>query len=294
MAGDAPPIRVQEELVFAGVPVLVSRPETVRLGTRLIVLYHGFGPPQNPAALARAVPLESLDAVLAYVNLPMVAGRFPSGGIDELRRIQQEDFVNGFFFRSITQATEELEPIIMALAAKYPAEAERGIGLFGFSAGGAAALLALWESSVPIKAIVVVNAPMSVAQNVENWERVLRRTFAWDERSRAAAARYDVRARARGVTANRLQPSILIVQGDADASFAPGPAREAAAALQAALVTGGQAKCEVIPGLPHQFGESADAADEKRIAHAQTIDRLATEWFSRALELPSAKDRRKE
>ena len=294
MASDAPLVRGQEELVLAGVPVLVSRPETVHPGTRLIVLYHGFGPPQNPAALARAVPLESLDAVLAYVNLPMVAGRLPSGGMDELHRIQRDDFVNGFFFRSITGARDELGPILKALAARYPVEAERGIGLFGFSAGGAAAMLALLETPVPIKAVVVVNAPMSVAQNVENWEQALRRTFVWDEHSRAAAARYNVSSRARELRTSKLRPEILILQGDADASFAPGPASEAAAALQASLVGGGQAKCEVIPGLSHQFGESADATDEKRIAHAQTINRLATEWFARALELPSAKDRRKE
>jgi len=178
-AGPNSPARVTEQKSVGGVPVLISRPGAVNPNTRLVVLYHGFGPPQNPRALADVLRLEEMDAVLAFVNLPMVADRMPAGGKDELLRVQKEDFVNGFFFRSISGATAELPQIAKELNATYHLDADKGIGLFGFSAGGAAALLVLLESDVPIAAAVIVNAPMSVMQNDENWQRTLKRQFEW-------------------------------------------------------------------------------------------------------------------
>src|SRR5438874_11517498 len=194
-AGPNSPARVTEQKSVGGVPVLISRPGAVNPNTRLVVLYHGFGPPQNPRALADVLRLEEMDAVLAFVNLPMVADRMPTGGRGELLRVQKEDFVNGFFFRSISGATAELQQIVKELNVTYHLDADKGIGLFGFSAGGAAALLALLESDVPITAAVIVNAP-SVTQNVENWQRTLKRQFEWDDASRKAASRYDVELQA--------------------------------------------------------------------------------------------------
>src|SRR5262249_45918276 len=55
-------LRVTEQKSIGGVPVLISRPEVVNPNTRLVVLYHGFGPPQNPPALAEVLRLEEMDA----------------------------------------------------------------------------------------------------------------------------------------------------------------------------------------------------------------------------------------
>ena len=106
------PVRVEEHKIFHGVPVLIVRPKELSPGTRLVVLYHGFGPPESPQALSRALPLEKLQAVLAYVNLPLMAERLPAGGIDELKRAQANDFVNGLFFRSINGAATELPMLV--------------------------------------------------------------------------------------------------------------------------------------------------------------------------------------
>jgi len=195
-AGSNSSARVTEQKSVGGVPVLISRPGVVNPNTRLVVLYHGFGPPQNPRALAEVLRLNEMDAILAFVNLPMVADRMPAGGRDELLRVQKEDFVNGFFFSSISGATAELPQIVKELNGTYHLDSDKGIGLFGFSAGGAAALLALLESDVPITAAVIVNAPMSVTQNVENWERALKRKFEWDDASRKTASRYDMELQA--------------------------------------------------------------------------------------------------
>lgn len=280
-AGLNSPARVTEQKSVGGVPVFISRPGAVNPNTRLVVLYHGFGPPQNPRALADVLRLEEMDAILAFVNLPMVADRMPAGGRDELLRVQKEDFVNGFFFRSISGATAELQQIVKGLNATYHLDADKGIGLFGFSAGGAAALLALLESDVSITAAVIVNAPMSVMQNVENWQRTLKRQFEWDDASRKAASRYDVQLKADKIAERKILPALLIVQGDADKQLGIEPARRAFEALKQRYDGRGEAgriQFEVIHGLPHNFGPgsaqpSMDLEIEQKTKH----------WFERFL-----------
>src|SRR5436190_22772305 len=81
-AGANSSARVTEQKSVGDVPVFISRPGVVNPNTRLVVLYHGFGPPQNPRALAEVLRLKDMDAILAFVNLPMVADRMPAGGRD--------------------------------------------------------------------------------------------------------------------------------------------------------------------------------------------------------------------
>jgi predicted esterase len=274
--------RVTEQKLVGGVPVLISRPGVVNPNTRLVVLYHGFGPPQNPQALAEVLRLEEMDAVLAFVNLPMVADRMPAGGKDELLRVQKEDFVNGFFFRSISGATAELQQIVKELNATYHLDTDKGIGLFGFSAGGAAALLALLESDVPITAAVIVNAPMSVMQNVENWQRTLKRQFEWDDSSRKAASRYDVELQADKIAERKILPALLIVQGDADKQLGIGPARRAFEALKQRYVRRGEAEriqFEVIHRLAHNFGSGSGATGSAQTSIDLEIEQKTKHWF---------------
>jgi predicted esterase len=280
------PARVTEQKSVGGVPVLISKPGVMNPNTRLVVLYHGFGPPQNPRALAEVLRLEKMDAILAFVNLPMVADRMPAGGKDELLRLQKEDFVNGFFFRSISGATAELQQIVKELNAIYHLDGDKGIGLFGFSAGGAAALLALLESDVPITAAVIVNAPMSVMQNVENWQRTLKRQFEWDDASRKAGRRYDVELQADNIAERKILPALLIVQGDADKQLGIEPARRAFEALKQRYVGHGEAEriqFEVIHGLAHNFGRGSGATGSPQISIDLEIEQKTKHWFERFL-----------
>jgi len=277
--------RVTEQKSVGGVPVLISRPGVVNPNTRLVVLYHGFGPPENPRALAEVLQLKEMNAILAFVNLPMVADRMPAGGKDELLRVQKEDFVNGFFFRSISGATAELDQIVKELNATYHLDADKGIGLFGFSAGGAAALLALLESDVPITAAVIVNAPMSVTQNVENWQRTLQRQFEWDDASRKAASRYDVQLNADKIAERKILPALLIVQGDADKQLGIEPARRAFEALKQRYVGRGEPEriqLRVIHGLAHNFGPGSGATGSDQ-ASIDEIEQKTKHWFERFL-----------
>jgi len=281
-AGPNSSARVTEQKSVGGVPVLISKPGMVTPDTRLVVLYHGFGPPQNPRALAEVLRLEEMDAILAFVNLPMVADRMPAGGKDELLRVQKEDFVNGFFFRSISGATAELQQIVKDLNATYHLDADKGIGLFGFSAGGAAALLAMLESDVPITAAVIVNAPTSVTQNVENWQRTLKRQFEWNDASRKAASRYDVELQADKIAKRKILPALLILQGDADEQFGVGPARRAFDALKQRYVARGEAEriqFEVIHGLAHNFGPGSGATGSAQGSIDLEIEQKTKHWF---------------
>ena len=285
-AGPNSSVRVTEQKSVGEVPVLISRPGVVNRNTRLVVLYHGFGPPQNPRALAEALRLQEMNAILAFVNLPMVADRMPAGGRDELLRVQKEDFVNGFFFRSISGATAELPQIAKELNATYHLDADKGIGLFGFSAGGAAALLALLESDVPITAAVIVNAPMSVMQNVENWQRTLKRQFEWDNASRNAASRYDVQLQANKIAGRKILPALLIVQGDADKQLGIEPARRAFEALKNRYVGRGEAErieVEVIHGLAHNFGPGSGVTGSAQASIDLQIEQKTKHWFERFL-----------
>ena len=281
-AGRNSSARVTEQKSVGGVPVLISKPGMVTPNTRLVVLYHGFGPPQNPRALAEVLRLEEMDAILAFVNLPMVADRMPAGGRDELLRVQKEDFVNGFFFRSISGATAELQQIVKDLNATYHLDADKGIGLFGFSAGGAAALLAMLESDVPITAAVIVNAPTSVTQNVENWQRTVKRQFEWNDASRKAASRYNVELQADKIAERKILPALLILQGDADEQFGIGPARRAFEALKQRYVARGKAEriqFEVIHGLAHNFGPGSGATGSAQASIDLEIEQKTKHWF---------------
>jgi predicted esterase len=290
-AGPNSPARVTEQKSVGGVPVLISRPGAVNPNTRLVLFYHGFGPPQSPRALAEVLRLKEMDAILAFVNLPMVADRMPAGGKDELLRVQKEDFVNGFFFRSISGATAELQQIVEELNATYHVDTHKGIGLFGFSAGGAAALLALLESNVPIRAAVIVNAPMSVMQNVQNWQRTLKRQFDWDNASRKAASRYDVELQADKIAKREILPALLIVQGDADKQLGIEPTRRAFEALKRGYAERGEAEriqFEVIHGLTHHFGPGSVATGSAEASIDLEIEQKTKNWFKRFLSRDSS------
>ena len=194
--------------------------------------------------------------------------------------------MNGFFFRSISGATAELQQIVKELNATYDLDADKGIGLFGFSAGGAAALLALLESDVPITAAVIVNAPMSVMQNVENWQRTLKRQFEWDNASRKAASRYDVELQADKIAERKILPALLIVEGDADKQLGIEPARRAFEALKQRYAGRGEAEriqFEVIHGLGHNFGPGSGATGSDQASIDLEIEQKTKHWFERFL-----------
>jgi predicted esterase len=254
--------RITEQLTIGKIPVLVSRPPAVDARTRLVLLYHGFGEPASPKELAQALPLADSNVVAAYVNLPLVADRMPEGGVQELMRIQRVDFVNGLFYRSIAGAVQEMPSLVSELGTRFGIDVAHGVGLFGFSAGGSAVLLALMDCPVPISAAVVVNAPFSVRQNVASWESALHRSYDWDEPSLRAAEHFDVQRHADRIASRTPRPAILVLQSASDEHLDVEPAVQAVAALKSAYESRGSdaaVELRILDNSGHNFS-AADAA----------------------------------
>ena len=168
-------IPIVKKLV-AGTPVLIAAPRQVSASTPLIVMYHGFGPPNSPEDLARALP-PIPGALTVYPSLPLLGARLPDGGTDELLRRQQDDYIGLLLYPVILGAARELPTLIESLTRSYGLSKSRTIAVFGFSAGGAASLLALTESNIGPSAVVVLNSPMSTADAVAGYERQSGRAY---------------------------------------------------------------------------------------------------------------------
>jgi alpha-beta hydrolase superfamily lysophospholipase len=119
---------------------------------------------------------------------------------------------------------------VRALQAHGCLRAGQTVGLFGFSAGGAAVLYALAERKVRVDAAVTLNAPTGLTEEVTTVERATGRPYRWSPASRTLAARADAAGRARAI-AGAAPPALLMIQGDDDKVVSGG----GAAALEAAL-----------------------------------------------------------
>ena len=77
----------------------------------------------------------------------------------------------------IEQAMQELARVIKALQLRYAISDKEGIRLFGFSAGGIAALLTLMESSLPIKTCVLAGVMKDLESAVNTYERAMKQYY---------------------------------------------------------------------------------------------------------------------
>ena len=217
-------------VTIADVPMLVAAPARITQHTPVIILYHGFGPPNSPQSLAQALP-PIPNALMVYPSLPLVGARMPAGGVDELLRRQREDYIGQLLYPSILGAAHELPQILKALSKTYGLSKSSPIILFGFSAGGAAALLSLTESDVRPRAVLVVNAPLSIVQAVDGYERQSKSVYAWTENAKDASAHYDIEKSAQRIVKLNPKAAFLLLQSEHDAGFATTAAQSAAMAL---------------------------------------------------------------
>jgi predicted esterase len=261
------------ETTLAGVPAMVRVPATVTKAP--IVLWHGFGPPASEAALMEALPLDDVPALKVYLGLPLFGKRAEAGGVDALRRRQETDVALRVFEPVVAGAAKELPSVLKALQEEGCAKAGEQIGLFGFSAGGAAVLYALAERDVPIGTAIVLNASIGLSASVAAYERATGKSYAWSDAARDLARQTDATGRARDVAAGH--PALLIVQGTSDTMLTP----ELATSLQGALAPlyrGRNADREqlmLLDGLSHNVTDAA-AIDDLR--------RRVGGWFNRYLD----------
>jgi dienelactone hydrolase len=274
-----------EGLSAAGVPVLLRRPE--RAPAPVVILWHGLAPPSSPRALAEALPLEDVPAWKAYPCLPLLAGRLPAGGVAEIVKRQQEDYVLELLLPVVAGAVAELPRVVKAVAKHADARAEDGIGLFGYAAGAMAVLLALAERRVAVTAAAVLGAPRNLDVAVESFERFFGQPYRWASGARALRARLDFEARAGEIAAGESPPALLLLHGEADEMFDAENARRLYGALEPHYRSGGHGdrlKLELLPGFTHSFARGGDPGGTFPTSDAAPVERALAAWFQERLE----------
>ena len=264
-------VRVSQTML-AGVPALLRIPRTVTKPP--IVLWHGFGPPASESALMAALPLDDVPAIKVYLGLPLFGARAPEGGNAELARLQQADFAMRLFRPAVVGAADELPSVVAALKRAGCMSRSDAIALFGFSAGGASALIALEQHHVPVRSVVVLNASTGLSASVAALERATHQPYSWTPQSRALAQRTDAVHRAAEIAHGSRPPALLIVQGAGDETLTDQPAIELHDAL-APYYRGARSenrlKLDVIADVAHNW-----AADP---SSAAMLGKRVAQWY---------------
>jgi predicted esterase len=262
---------VTVETRLASVPALLRVPRKITRPP--IVLWHGFGPPASGRALMEALPLDDVPAIKIYLGLPQFGAREPAGGREDMVRRQTEDLGRLVFEPIVVGAAQELPSVVTALQQLSCLRDRDKIGLFGFSAGGAAALFALAEGKVPIETAVIVNASTGLSASVQAYEQATKKQYTWSEHTRELARRTDAIQRAADIARNR--PALLIVHGKGDAMLSSQNAvalRDALAPYYREAHDEQRLRLTLVDGLSHGWADS-EHAGELRLAIA--------DWFNK-------------
>ena len=268
---------------IAGIPGLIAIPDRLVSSTPIVVMYHGFGPPAAPEALARAVP-PIPGAISFYPWLPLFGPRMGAGGTDDLVQRQTDDYVGRLLFPVMAQAAAELPKVVEEMSAFYHLSKRRPVVIFGFSAGGAVALLSLTESDLRPQGVIVMNAPLSISQAVDGYERQLGHLYSWTKAARRAAIRYDVGAHAPQIARLHSGTAFLFVQSDHDAGYSSAPASSVAVHLKAAAsryTPEPDIGAVIVPESDHYVLDSSRPKDLRGKAAEATARTLISDWITR-------------
>jgi alpha-beta hydrolase superfamily lysophospholipase len=258
------------ETRLADVPALLRAPPNISKPP--IVLWHGFGPPASERALMEALPLDDVPALKVYLGLPLFGQRQPADGREDMVRRQREDLGRLVFEPVVVGAAQELPSVIAALQHSGCLHAGEKIGLFGFSAGGAAVLFALAEGKAAIKTAVVVNASTGLTASVQAYEEATKQEYKWSGYTRDLALRTDAVQRAVDIARNH--PALLILQGNDDAMLGSRNAvalRDALSPLYMSRRDEPRLRLELVDGLAHGWADSA---------HVDEVRRSIADWFN--------------
>ena len=289
-----------ESLELAGVPIVVRPPANPNLKAPLIVLWHGAGMPNSEEELAEILPLENVQAWKAYLGLPMFGKRLPVGGTDEMTRRLLEDYVLRALLPTIEQAMRELPDVVRALQARFSIDDREGIGLFGFSVGGIAALLTLLESPLPITTAVLAGVTKDLAAAVNNYERIVQaayptlkeqypwveKRYRWSAESEVAKQRLDFVSRASNLQHCQPMPAVLFLHGTQDEIFPVSEVEQLYAAFAPYYDQAGQSKrlsLRTFEHLKHTIDLEAAKDSPDMQQDIAELQRIVAAWFSQHL-----------
>ncbi|WP_157995821.1 alpha/beta hydrolase [Thermomonospora amylolytica] len=262
----------------AEVPYLALPPTAVDArpsgATRLVVVWHGFGPPRTPAAMAAAVPMTGVPAWRVYLSLPAPAGALPPAGLGGETAVA--DFAD-----TVERAAERFSAVLERL--RRDLEVPEGpVALAGFSAGAAVAMLVLASAAVPVSTAAFVAPIAAPARTMAQVIKETGRPYAWTGPSRAAADRLNMPSRAAELA--RPGAPILLVAGSRDPLV---PAAEVAR-LHDRLAEQGAAVETTTVQMAHALTAEPGVDALPPLPEAVSVDTALTEWFRRHLATVAA------
>ncbi|WP_207399406.1 hypothetical protein [Actinomadura fibrosa] len=222
--------------------------------TRLIIAWPGFDPPRTAGALAAAIPMTGVPAWRVFLDLP---GRSPgglgSGAILESEAVEA-------YGAAVIRAVESL-PATVAELRRDLAIPDGPIGLAGFSAGAAAALLAVARGTVPVSTAALVAPVVAPSRAARAVEKRAGRDRTWTEPARALADRLDLGSLAGDIAARDV--ALLFVAGAKDRVVPPSEITALCDALRrsaASLTAAAPADGPPADASPNASGEASGEA----------------------------------
>lgn len=261
----------------AGVPYLAVPPPDPERPAPVVIGLHAFEPPRSETALAGTLPLIGLHAWKFYLGLPMFGRRLPEGGVSEVNRLGQTDYLIQLYGPVVEQAAAELDRVVAEIRRSFPVT-DTPVGLMGVGAGGAAAFLALAETRLPVGAVGVVNPVIDPAQVLTARERRLGIAYQWTDKSREIATWLDFTDRVDELAAREPRTPLLVVNGEHDEVIRPSHGRLLYDAL-AAYHLPHSLRHIVVPELAHAMGPEPGLEPGPPTPGTVLADRALAEWF---------------
>lgn len=250
-----------------GIPLLLRRPPRPH-DIGLVVAFDP-GPPEGLEAFARALPLPGVGAWKAYLGLPLVGYRQPSGGVEEIARRQRSDFLLELLWPALNSSVSDLPFVVSDLRTHLDLAADAPLAILGSSAGGLAVLLALADRPLPVTAAVVIGAGPDARVAVAAAERAFGISYHWTPAAKACARRLDFRNRASDIA--RGTPAVLVLRGAEDDVIPAAGIEQLDAALRPYYArVPDRLRIETLTGVAHGLdadGRVADMVDEWLCEH---------------------------
>lgn len=263
----------------AGVPFLALPPASGDVPAPLVLGLHAFEPPRAEAALAGTVPMAPLPAWRVYLGLPLFGARLPEGGVAEINRRGERDYLVELFGPVVEEAAAELHRVTAELRAAFPVT-DAPVGLVGVGAGAAAVLLTLAEGRLPVGAAAVVNPVVDPALVIAARERRTGTAYEWTEQALSTRDWLDFGDRAEEVSRDRVP--LLVVSGGRDEVVPPEHGRSLRDAV-AAHAPEHALRHIVVPDLAHAIGPEPGLRPGPLTPAGVLTDRALTEWFHQHL-----------
>lgn len=260
--------------------------------TRLIVAWPGFDPPRAAAALAAALPMTGVPVWRVFLELPAVpatagtagtsASQAMSGGLGSSAFLEPSGIEA---YGAVVEEAAARLPDVLAELRRALALEEGPVGLAGFSAGGAAALLALARGDVPVSTAALVAPVIAPSRAAAAVEKRAGRDRAWPDGARETARRLDFGARA-GELARR-DAALLLIGGAKDRVVPPNEIT----AFRDALRRGGAPAVESATfRMGHALAAEPGTEACPPITEAVRVDGVLTDWFRERLAETTASE----